>query len=99
MFAPTYTFTYAVESAPTLCAISETFTIQDLQELCLTVIDDNINNSNIKDLLSFSHYNQVQSLKDRCLRYIRTGHCNVDQLCQHFCNTAELVQDIMNNST
>ena len=86
------------ESAPILCALSEAFTIHDLQELSLSVIDDNISNRNIKDLLSISHCNQIHSLKERCLRYLRTGQCNVDQLCQHFRNNAELVQDIMRNS-
>lgn len=85
-----------LESAPTLCAFSEAFTMQELQELSLRVVDDNINNRNIEDLLSFSHCNQIQSLKDRCLRYIRTGQCNVNQLCLHFSNNPELVQDIMN---
>lgn len=84
--------------APTLCALSETFTIANLQELSLKVIDDNINNGNIKDLLSFSNHNQVQCLKDHCLRYIRTHHCNIDELCQHFFNNPELVQDILNNN-
>jgi len=79
-----------------LCALSEMFTIASLQELSLRVVDDNINSENIRGLLSFSHYNEVRSLKQRCLQYIREGRpCNIQLLCQQLPNLAE---DILANA-
>jgi len=72
------------------------FTIASLQELSLNVVDDNINSENIRGLLSFSHHNEVHSLKCHCLQYIREGRsCNIQLLCQQLPSLAE---DILANA-